>query len=388
MIARTLAPTLLEALEENPAVALLGPRQAGKTTLALEVARPLGALYLDLESQQDLARLSEPELYLSNQRSRLVILDEVQRVPGLFPILRGQIDQARRQNQTRGLYLLLGSASPELLRQSGESLAGRVAYLELAPLSLLEVPPQQIDSLWLRGGFPNSFLASSDASSGRWRQNLIRSYLEHEIPQYGGRLPAETLRRLWTMLAHLQGGMLNLAQLARNVDMNVRSTQNYLDLLVDLFLVRRLPPWHTNLGKRLVKSPKMYIRDTGLLHALLGIGSLHDLLAHPLVGASWEGFVIETLLSQLPPGAQGYFYRSAGGAEIDLVVAWPDQTLWAIEIKRSLNPRPSRGFHEACHHLSPLRRWVVYPGQERFMVAPQTEAINPLEAALTLSQGP
>ena len=261
MLPRRLLPELEQRLQEVPAVTLLGPRQVGKTTLALEIGSAYDALYLDLESERDRAKLSEPELYLSQQLDRLVIIDEIHRSPGLFPVLRGLIDQARRSGRRSGVYLLLGSAALDLLRQTGETLAGRVSYLELHPFDVLEIAPSDDrDRLWLRGGFPESYLAASDGRSLRWREDFIRSYLERDIPQFGPRIPAERLRRFWTMLAHQQGGILNVAQLARNVGVDAKTAANYIDLLVDLLLVRRLPAWHANVGKRLVKSPEVYVR--------------------------------------------------------------------------------------------------------------------------------
>lgn len=369
-------------LAEVPAVVLLGPRQVGKTTLALAVAEKRDALYLDLESEADRAKLAEPELYLSGHLDRLVVLDEVHRTPGLFPVLRGLIDRARRAGRRHGLYLLLGSAALDLLRQSGETLAGRVSYLALDPFDVLEVgdTPAALDRLWLRGGFPESFLAPEDLTSFRWREDFLRSYLERDIPQFGRRIAADRLRRLWTMLAHLQGGLLNVAQLARNLGVDAKTAAGYLDLLIDLLLVRRLPPWHANLGKRLVRSPKVYLRDSGLVHALLAVRDREALLSHPIVGASWEGFVIENLLSvAASAGIQGYFYRTSGGAEIDLLLAHPDGRLWAVEIKRSLAPRPERGFHSACADLAPERCFLVYPGTETYPVGEGIEAI-PLRA--------
>ncbi len=383
MLDRSLAPRLEDALAHTPAVALLGPRQVGKTTLALAAGRRFDALYLDLESEQDRAKLAEPELYLSAHQDKLVILDEVHRAPGLFPVLRGLIDRARRAGRRSGQYLLLGSASLDLLKQSGESLAGRIAYLELAPFSVLETKNRPMDELWLRGGFPESLLARDAARSLRWRQDFIRSYLERDIPQFGRRIAAETLRRLWTMLAHHQGGLLNTAQFARNLGVDAKTAAGYLDLLVDLLIVRRLPPWHANLRKRLVKSPKVYVRDSGLAHALLNIPDLETLLAHPVVGQSWECFAIENLLVAAADKAQGYFYRTSGGAEIDLLLAWPDGSLWAVEIKRSLAPKIERGFHEACNDLQPARKFVVYPGREAYPLARDIQA-TPLETLATL----
>jgi hypothetical protein len=382
MIERSLTAAVTQALAEVPAVCLLGPRQVGKTTLALEVRRGRDALYLDLESEQDRAKLDEAELYLERQLGRLVILDEVHRTPRLFPVLRGLIDRARRRGRGNGRYLLLGSASFDLLRQSGESLAGRVRYLELAPFSVLEPTRKPIDALWLRGGFPESLLAGSDERSLRWRQDFIRTYLERDIPQFGPRIAAETLRRFWTMLAHRQGSLFNAAELARSLGVDAKTAARYLDLLVDLLLVRRLPPWHANVGKRLVKSPRVYLRDSGVLHALLAVGDDDALLSHPVVGASWEGFVIENLLNSAPPGAAGYFYRTTGGAELDLLLVFADGERWALEVKRSLSPRPERGFHVACADLSPDRRYVVYPGTERYPLGPDVEAVPmPLLAA-------
>ena len=376
MLTRQLTARLPDALAHTPAVALLGPRQVGKTTLALEVARAFDALYLDLESEQDRARLAQPELYLADHQDKLVILDEVHRAPGLFPVLRGLIDRGRRAGRTAGQYLLLGSASLDLLKQSGESLAGRIAYLELAPFSVLETPGLPLDDLWVRGGFPDSLLAPDAARSLRWRQDFIRTYLERDIPQFGPRIAAETLRRFWGMLAHHQGGLLNTAQFARNLGVDAKTAASYLDLLVDLLIVRRLPAWHANLGKRLVKSPKVYVRDSGLVHALLAIPDKETLLAHPVVGQSWECFAIENLLVSAGDKVQGHFYRTSGGAEIDLLLSWPDGSLWAVEIKRSLSPKVERGFHAACDDLAPARKFVVYPGEERYRIAADIEAIS------------
>ena len=384
MIDRILSPQLSDAVAHSPAVALLGPRQVGKTTLALEVGRHYHALYLDLESERDLAKLAQPELYLADHQDKLVILDEVHRVPGLFPVLRGLIDQGRRAGRRSGQYLLLGSASLDLLKQSGETLAGRITYLEPAPFNMLETRKLPADDLWVRGGFPESLLASDATRSLRWRQDFIRTYLERDIPQFGPRIAAETLRRFWGMLAHHQGGLLNTAQFARNLGVDIKTAGSYLDLLVDLLLVRRLPPWHANLGKRLVKSPKVYVRDSGLVHALLNISDKEALLAHPVVGQSWECFVIENLLVCAATKAQGYFYRTSGGAEIDLLLLWPDGNLWAIEIKRSLSPKVERGFHTACADLVPARKFIVYPGTERYRLAADIEAISLEELASEL----
>lgn len=376
MIGRRLQAQLRSLLAEYPAVVLLGPRQVGKTTLALEIAEMMDSVYLDLESTADRAKLSDVELYLKDHEDRLVIFDEVHRVPDLFRSLRGLIDRGRRKGKRAGRFLLLGSASMDLLRQSGETLAGRVAYLELNPFDVLEVDASARDRLWVRGGFPDSFLASNDGRSLAWRENFIRTYLERDVPQLGPRIPAETLRRFWVMLAHTQGGLLNAATLARGLGVDGKTVAKYLDLMVDLLLVRRLRPWHKNIGKRLVKSPKVYVRDSGITHALLGLGDKEEILGHPVVGPSWEGFVIENLLSVAPERADAGFYRASGGAEIDLVLTFPGQRVWAIEIKRSLDPKPARGFHSGCKDVKPDARFVVYPGDERFSISRNIEAIN------------
>lgn len=375
MLDRHILPELRDAIDSTPAVALLGPRQVGKTTLAHAVAATRPSLYLDLESERDRSRLAHAELYLADHLDKLVILDEVHRAPGLFQSLRGLIDQARRTGRNSGQYLLLGSASFDLLKQSGESLAGRIGYLEMNPLDLLEVGPKQADPLWIRGGFPDSYQAPTAARSLRWRQDFIRTYLERDVPQFGPRIAAQSLRLLWTMLAHQQGGMLNVAQLARNLSVDAKTVNSYLKLLTDLLLVRRLSPWHANLGKRLVKAPKVYVRDSGLVHALLDLADKEAVVSHPIVGASWEGYCIENVLACAPPRVQGYFYRSSGGAEIDLLLHWPRGELWAIEIKRSLAPKLERGFHAACADLQPAHRIVVYPGTESYPMAHDVRAM-------------
>lgn len=363
---------------------LTGPRQVGKTTLALEIAGGRPASYLDLESERDRARLAEPELYFDDHAEELLVLDEIQRLPGLFEVLRGVIDRGRRTGNANGRFLLLGSASLELLEQSGESLAGRIAFIELAPFDVTEVGVKQLDRLWVRGGFPESFLASSEETSLRWRRDFIRTYLERDIPQLGPRIPAETLRRLWTMLAHSQGQLLNAANLARGLGVSGATIGRYLDLMVDLLLVRRLPPRMANVGKRLVRSPKVYLRDSGLLHSLLGIEDKEALLGHPVVGGSWEGLVIENLIG-LAIGAEPSFYRTSGGAEIDLVLVWPAGREWAIEVKRTLSPKLERGMRSALEDLEPDRAFVVYPGDERFALGNGVEAIGLAELCAELS---
>lgn len=387
MFDRYQLPELQRALERAPAVVLLGPRQVGKTTLAFQVAQADG-VYLDLESPEDRNKLSNIEQYLRARQDRLVVLDEVQRLPTLFEPLRGLIDQARRAGRGNGLYLLLGSASLDLIQHSSETLAGRIAFVELSGLHRLEVPPALWDSLWVRGGFPQSLTAQSELESVQWRRDFIRTYLERDVAQFAPRTSAELLRRFWTMLAHLQGSTLNNAQLARNLGLDTRTANGYLNLLTDLLLTRQLAPWHSNQGKRLVKSHKVYIRDSGLLHSLLGITDMDSLLSHPIVGASWEGHVIESLLAVAPAGTTPSFYRSNAGAEIDLLITWPNGEHWAIEIKRSTTPKVERGFYSACDDIQPSRKWLIYPGSEAFPLSADIQ-VMPLHAAMqALAVGP
>lgn len=387
MIERSHRKSVEEALENQAGIVLLGPRQVGKTTLAQDIADSRDAVYLDMERTADRQILEEPDLYLDEQVGRLVVIDEVQLLPDLFGALRGQIDRRRRRGHRTGQFLLLGSASNTLLHQSAESLAGRVSYHELTPFLLPEVGSDAMSALWLRGGFPDSFLAKSDRASLTWREDFIRTYLERDIPSFGLRIPAETLRRFWTMLAHEQGGLLNAAKLAGNLGVSGQSVARYLDLLVDLMLVRRLPPWHSNAGKRLVKSPKVYIRDPGLTHALLGIETLEDLLGHPVVGGSWEGFCIENLIAAAPRGTEASFYRSSAGAEIDLVLKLPQGQIWGIEIKRTTSPKVTRGFHIAAEELEVSERILVYadekdvPGQGGVRAMPLMAALERLASA-------
>jgi len=386
MIDRRLKPRLNFLLHHNSAVALLGPRQSGKTTLALEIARQRSSVYLDLEDENDRAKLTNPSQYLEDHESDLVILDEVHRVPEIFQQLRGVIDRGRRRGKANGRLLLLGSAAMDLLKQSGESLAGRVSYLELGPFDVLEAGAAATDTLWVRGGFPRSFLAESDDLSLQWRRDFIRTYLERDIPQFGSRIPAETLRRFWTMLAHNQAQILNAASLARGLAVDGKTVAGYLDLLVDLLVVRRLPAWHRNVGKRMVKSPKVYVRDTGIAHALLGIRDKEALLGHPVVGQTWESFIIETLITTAPNGTEAHYYRTSNGTEIDLLFTLPNRELWAIEVKRSSAPKIERGFHSACADLKPQKRFVVYAGMERFPLDKTTDAIGIVELAEMLQK--
>jgi hypothetical protein len=383
MYTRLATQSVIAALDEQSAVVLLGPRQVGKTTLAMQIGDQRASVYLDLERESDRQILSEPDLYLDEQAGRLVILDEVQVMPDLFSALRGQIDDRRRKGFRTGQFLLLGSASNTLLHQSAESLAGRVRYIELCPLLLDEVGNEALSTLWLRGGFPDSFQAHGDPASLRWREDFLRTYLERDIPSLGPRIPAATLRRFWTMLAHVQGGILNAAALAEGLAVSGQTVTRYLDLLVDLLLVRRLMPWHQNVGKRLVKSPKIFVRDSGLAHALLGLENQEAVLGHPVVGGSWEGFCIEQMIAAAPAGTAPYFYRSSGGAEVDLVLRLPNGTIWALEIKRTTTPKVSRGFHQAAHDIGAERRLLIYSGAHEVPMQDGLRAV-PLASALSL----
>lgn len=388
MIPRDIQPLVNAALARQAAVAIIGPRQVGKTTLAHQIAADRPSLYLDLEDASDREKLAEPRLYLDAHVDKLVILDEIHRVPALFEALRGIIDAGRRAGHRTGRFLMLGSASIELLRQSSETLAGRIEYVDLSPFNAKEVAEEPLTPLWLRGGFPDSFLAANDADSLQWRRNFIRTYLERDVPMFGPRIPAETLERLWIMLAHNQGTLLNAARLASGLGVSGPTVTSYIGLLVDLLLVRRLPPFHANLGKRLVKSPKTYVRDSGLLHALLGLETLDDLLGHPVAGPSWEGLVIENLINASPSGTRASFYRTAAGAEIDLLLEFGGRRgTWAIEIKKSLAPKTDKGFHNALDDLKPERTFVVYAGTERYPKAQGIEAIGLRELARDVAAG-
>ena len=381
MISRNVESTLRTRLATVvPAVVLLGPRQVGKTTLARKVAAdwPGGAVYLDMERPADRRRLDDADAYLRAQSGKLVVIDEIQRAPGLFEVLRGIIDDRRATGERFGHFLLLGSAALELMRQSSETLAGRVAYLEIGPVDILEASAASLDAqtLWLRGGFPESLLAPGDGPSLDWRRDFIRSYLERDVPMFAPRMPVQALGRLWTMLAHQQGGLLNQARLAAGLGVSAPTVTRYTDLMVDLQLVRRLAPWSGNVGKRLVKAPKIYVRDSGIVHALLDLQTSNDLLGHPVVGPSYEGFVIENLIQCAGPRWRPYFYRTHDGAEIDLLLERSGQPEIAIEIKRSSAPTLDKGFGMACDDLKISQRYVVYPGDESYLVRHGAQAIG------------
>lgn len=378
MIPREAKRLVREALGYSPAVLLVGPRQVGKSTLAMEIVQQAGGVYLDLEDEQTVALLDESSVFLRQFEDRLVVLDEIHRRPELFASLRGIIDAGRRKNKGRGRFLILGSATLGLLRQTSESLTGRISYVDLLPLSVVEAGKDESarDRLWLRGGFPDSLLGTSDTDSFRVRQDLIRNCINRDVPTFGPKISPRTMGKLWRMIAHLQGSMLNATALARTLEVSARSAKSYVDLLCDLFLVRLLPPYSANIGKRLVKSPKIYVRDSGVLHALLQIVTQEQLATHPVLGKSWEGYVIENLVNALPWGHTAHYFRTAAGAEIDLVIVLPDQSLWAIEIKRSLARRVRKGFHIAREDLKPTRCFVAHSGEERMWIAEGIEAIG------------
>jgi hypothetical protein len=380
MIPRLAESAVRKKLLQTPAVVLLGPRQVGKTTLARQIAGdwPGGAVYLDLERSADRLRLEDADDYLRAHVGRLVIMDEIHRAPGVFEALRGIIDENRLAGVRSGQFLLLGSASLDLMRQSSETLAGRVSYMDISPIHIQEIIPVQIEpeQLWLRGGFPDSLLAADEEHSLDWRRDFIRSYLERDVPMFAPRLPSETIGRLWTMLAHQQGGLLNQARIASSLGVSNPTIDRYIDLLVDLQLIRRLRPWSTNAGKRLVRTPKVYVRDSGILHGLLELKTRNDVLGHPVCGPSFEGFCIDNLIAAAGAGRTAYFYRTQVGAEIDLVLEKGGRPDIAIEVKRASAPSPERGFSIACDDLKITRSYVVYPGVESFALRNGAQAIS------------
>ncbi|MDR3670977.1 MAG: ATP-binding protein [Holophaga sp.] len=384
MIIRSIQPILKESLEQFPVVGLVGARQVGKTTMARQVAREAGAdaIRLDLERPSDQRKLADPELYLEQHRQHLVVLDEIQRIPELFQLLRALVDEDRRP----GRFLVLGSASPDLLQGASESLAGRIRFLELGPLELREVGPEAFQSLWLRGGFPDSFLAGSNAASMDWRDSFIMTHLERDIPLLGLRLPPAQLRRFWQMIAHGHGGLWNASRLAVSLGISAPTVRRYLDVLEDTYMVRQLQPFHANLGKRLVKQPKVYVRDSGLLHALLGVRSMEDLLGNPSAGASWEGFVIEQILAAVPASWRPTFYRTSAGAELDLVLERPGNLKpLGIEVKLTKAPAPTRGFWQALEDIG-AQGVVVCQATESYPLAPNATVlpIQEIQALMTL----
>jgi predicted AAA+ superfamily ATPase len=382
MISRTLHDAIAASLKKYPVVSLLGSRQVGKTTLAKSVkeAAARDVIYLDLELPSDWNKLQDPELYLRQFSETLVIIDEIQRMPSLFPIIRALVDQ----NRVGGRFLILGSASPALLRHSSESLAGRIIYHELTPFNMFETGSEHLERLWLCGGYPESYLADNEKESFAWRESYIKTYLEMDIPQLGIRIPSVQLRRFWTMLAHSNGQLWNGNKIAGSLGVSAPTVRHYLDILEDTFVVRRLQPYYANVKKRLIKSPKIYIRDSGLLHTLLRIGNLDDLQGHPALGSTWEGFVIEQILSLLPNYREVYFYRTNAGAEIDLVIFDKKNKPIAIEIKYSMSPAVSRGFWNACEDLTCKKGFIIYPGNEIYPVGKNVFAMPVRELAKIL----
>ena len=377
MLDRMITEQLLEEMAVNPAVALLGARQIGKTTLAKKISQQLSAIYLDLESPENLAKLASfPVRFLQENSDKLIIIDEIQLAPNLFASLRGVIDHNRFEGKEGNQFLLLGSASMDLLRQSSESLAGRISYIDMYGLNIMESGYDNIRQLWLRGGFPNIYLANSDTAAMRKLESIVRTYLERDIPQMGFNIPATRLRRLWTMLAHLQGETVSSTKLAGNLEVDRKTVNYYIDILTDLLLVRRLEPWHANIKKRLVKSPRYYVRDSGILHRLLGIGDYDSLLSNPILGKSWEGFVIENIHSVLPYLAETYFYRTAAGAEIDLVIRMPNAEIWAVEIKHGTAPKVSKHYNQICDDIGATHKFIVYGGDDEFPVSASVRVIS------------
>lgn len=373
MIKRALQDSLETSLKKYPVVGIVGPRQTGKTTLAKVVRQTLTSrsVYLDLELPSDLNKLQSPELYLRQFSDRLVIIDEIQRMPELFPLMRALVDQKR----SGGRFLILGSASPEMIKHASESLAGRIVYHELSPFTLVETGMKRALRLWLRGGYPSSFLSGGDEESLAWRESFIRTYLEMDLPQLGIRVPAPQIRRFWTMLAHVHGQLWNASRIAGSLGITAPTVKHYLDILEETFVVRVLAPWHSNAKKRLVKSPKVFIRDAGLLHALLRIPAIEDLRSHPIAGSSWEGFVIEQVLGMVPGGWQAHYYRTSAGAEIDLLLHDRRGKPIAVEIKLSATPQVAKGYWTAMDDLSCKEGYVIYPGKERYPLAENVTAL-------------
>jgi predicted AAA+ superfamily ATPase len=378
MISRQLESILRQRLKTTSAVALLGSRQVGKTTLAKALQLEKPTHYLDLERPSDIAKLIDPELYLSQFAGHLVILDEIQRLPDLFPVLRSLIDERRQAGERSAQFLLLGSASPELLQQSAETLAGRISYLELPPISLTELsdPLGSMNQHWLRGGYPDAFLAASDESAHQWCDDFITSYVERTLPLLGVASNPLVLRRLCSMLAHQQGCTLNLSKLSRSLGIEGKTTRHYIELLEGLYLLRSIPAYSTNAGKRLVKSPKIYWRDSGLLHTLAGLGDLEQILGHPLCGQSWEGYCIEQIIQKLPKETSCFHYRTHTGAELDLVLQNSKGEIIAIEIKRTLSPKITRGYTESFNTLNATHGYFIIPKGGRFPLTKETTAIS------------
>lgn len=376
-IPRRLENEVHHSLLSFPVTAILGPRQCGKSTLARTVLQGReDTVYLDLQRPSDLRKLEDPEFFFETQREKLICIDEIQRVPELFPIIRVAVDGQRRP----GKFLVLGSASQDLIRQSSETLAGRIHYLELTPFCLDELMAAGLAGkddylqIWVRGGFPDSATASSEKVSFEWRTDFIRTFLEREIPQFGFSIPALTLRRFWTMLAHYHGQMLNASKIGQSLGFSSPTIRGYLDIMAQTFMVRVLPPFHANIKKRLIKSPKVYLRDSGILHALLEIEELEDLLGHPVLGNSWEGWCMEQIISMMPQW-RPCFYRTSSGEEIDLVLERGRRRL-AFEFKASMAPKVSRGFPGSIEILQPEQTWIIAPVGDSYSLMAGVEVTN------------
>ena len=376
MLKRLITEQIKEEIEDTPAVTLLGARQVGKTTLAQMIAKQKSSVYLDLETPGDLAKLADPVQFLKGNSDKLIILDEIQRAPDLFMVLRGIIDKNRAVGKEGEQFLLLGSASMDLLHQSSESLAGRIGYVDMGGLNILETGEENARPLWFRGGFPNIYLAKNDSVAMRRLGNIIRTYLERDIPQIGFNVPATRLRRLWTMLAHLQGETVNYHKIAANLEVDRKTVNHYIDILIDLLLIRRIHPLHANVKKRLIKSPRYYVRDSGILHRLLDIGSYDSLLSNPILGKSWEGFVIENIHSVLPRFCETYFYQTSAGSKIDLVIKMPNAEVWAVEIKYGVAPKLSKHYSRTCDDIGATQKYVVYSGDDEFPIRDGVRVIS------------
>lgn len=388
MIKRQLGKTLRDRLLQTPVVALLGSRQVGKTTLARSLKLRKPCHYLDLERPSDMAKLEDPELYLGNFAKHLVILDEVQRCPEIFPLLRSLVDERRLAGESAAQFLILGSASPELLRQSSETLAGRISYLELAPFNRMELPSgaKHKDRHWICGGYPGSYLASTETASRQWCEDFILSYVERYMPQFGITSSPQLLRRLCSMVAHQQGATLNLSKIAGSLGIDAKTVRHYLDLLEGLYLIRSIPAWSRNSGKRLVKSPKVYWRDSGILHYLAGIQNQEHLLGHPLCGHSWEGYCIEQILQLMPKDNYYSHYRTQAGAEIDLVLETAAGEVIAVEIKRTLSPKLTPAFIESSNTLRANRGYYIMPEGSSFQLSDTVSAISLADFLSKISQ--
>ena len=353
---RHISKKVLEHVAEYPVVALLGPRQVGKSTLAKKLMeKHLHGIYLDLERKSHINKLRDPEAFLNHNKTSFICFDEIQRLPEIFPLLRSIVDE-RATNKN---FLVLGSASRDLLKQSSESLAGRISYLEITPFTLFELTQKDMTKLWLRGGFPKSFLSRNQELSNEWRENYIRTFLERDIPQLGFHIPFQLIGRLWQMLAHNHGQLLNSSKLANSLGVTAHTINSYIQILAQTFLVRFLSPFNCNLKKRLVKAPKVYIRDSGILHSLLDIDSMNELLGHPVYGTSFEGFVIENIMAKFPRWSF-YFYSTRSGAEIDLVMK-KGRKIIAIEIKASTSPKLEKGFFIASKDIKATKKYLIAP---------------------------